>query len=81
MVQANLDKPGRRYVVDEGEAFRVYGHASGNLEIERTADGWTAFFQGDDAFSLESELLLTHEKWTVDDVCDEYSTILTSPED
>ena len=60
-VSANLNAPGRRYVavaaIDvEGANYRVYAHRFGNLEVERVTDGATAFFQGDDADQLRSEI-------------------------
>lgn len=55
MTGATLNN-GRRYVIDEGALYRVYGHSYGCLEIERIADGATVFFQGDDADQFRGEL-------------------------
>ena len=52
----DLSKPGRRYVHAECATHRVYAHPWGCFEIERVADGATAFFQGDDAAHLDTEI-------------------------
>lgn len=77
MVAICLTRPGRRYVYDEGSAYRVYRHVHGDMEIERIGDGATAFFQGDDAAQLEREL--SWDGAECDRVCDEYSEVLEPP--
>jgi hypothetical protein len=80
MFPITLDKPGRRYVFDAGDAFRVYRHTFGCLEIERIEDGATAFFQGEDAATLEDELASAADAPMhgnpCDIVCGQYTTIL-----
>lgn len=72
----NLDKPGRIRAVRTSKEYRVYQHPFDCLEIERIADGATAFFQGDDAERLAHTL-----KWTSAGMLTaqmrEYDTILT----
>lgn len=58
-VPIDLTKPGRIRAVRTSKEYRVYQHAFGCLEIERTSDGATAFFQGDEAGVLAHTL-----KWT-----------------
>lgn len=72
MIRMDLTKPGRRSV-DAGQHYRVYAHTFACLEIERGADGATAFFQGEDADTLRAELAARH----LDEVCADYDHILT----
>jgi hypothetical protein len=75
---ADLSKPGRRYVLETCKTHRVYAHQYGCLEIERIADGATAFFQGDDALALGDEVAKIARKpdWVKCTVLDQYDTIL-----
>ena len=41
--------------------------------ITRLADGAELFLQGDDSANFLEQLEQTHDRWTDDDVCDEYS--------
>lgn len=91
MVPADLSKPGRQHVEDEGKRFRVYAHRFSCLEIERLSDGATLFLQGEDADSLAYDLSLATSRriranltrlgtTPCDHVCAEYSEILQLPE-
>ncbi len=65
-ISVDTAKPGRLYVtigaeLVAGRAYRVYAHRHGCLEIERTSDGATAFFQGDDAEKLRRAIARAEE--------------------
>lgn len=74
-----LEKPGRRYLHTKTRFYRVYGHRYGCLELERIADGATAFFQGDDASTLEDEIAAASARM-LNAVLDQYDDILQPAE-
>lgn len=43
--------------------------------ITRLADAATLSLQGDDAIQFDNELDSTHDRWTDDDVCDQYADL------
>lgn len=56
-IVVDLAKLGRQRVYATGQFYRIYVYQRGNLEIERIADGASAFLQGDDAQQLGRPLL------------------------
>lgn len=46
-----------------------------SFTVARLADGALLTFAGDDAIQFDDELDGTHDRWTDDDVCDQYSEL------
>ena len=76
-VPRDLTKPGRLAVVCEGELYRVYAHAGDVREIERIADGATAFLQTkDELTNFEAGWGFSDHPHVVDSACDAYAHLL-----
>ena len=76
-VPRDLTKPGRLAVVCEGKLYRVYANAGDVREIERIADGATAFLQTKDELThWEADWGFSGHPHTVDSACDAYAHLL-----
>jgi len=76
-VPRDLTKPGRLAVVCEGNLYRVYAHAGDVREIERIADGATAFLQTKDELAhWEAGWGFSGHPQVVDSACDAYAHLL-----
>jgi hypothetical protein len=64
-------------VVCEGEVYRVYAHAGDVREIERIADGATAFLHTkDELTNFEAGWGFSNQPHVVDSACDAYAHLL-----
>ncbi|MEJ0045446.1 MAG: hypothetical protein WDN04_04370 [Rhodospirillales bacterium] len=76
-VPTDLTKPGRLHVVCEGRLYRVYAHAGENREIERIADGATAFLHaGEELARWEADWAFADHPDATDTACDAYAHLL-----
>jgi hypothetical protein len=76
-VPADLTKPGRLHVVCEGRLYRVYALTGETREIERIADGATAYLKtGDVLARWEADWGFANHPYAIDTACDAYAHLL-----
>ena len=63
----------------DGQHYRIDSYGNGlSYVVYRKCDGQSFGLNGDDADQFHSELEATHERWTYDDVIDQYSELFSA---